>query len=430
MQVIYPKACGVDVHKSFIVAVICDSTSVKPQYLRKRFSTFPNALINFRNWLLANDCQNVCMESTGKYYVPVYNALEGHISNVVVANPKWVRCIKGEKDDNKDAKWIADLFKLGIVRASFIPCKDIRILRELTRYLYKLTNMRTSEKNRFTNALTVGNCKLDLVFSDIFGKTSSAIINTILSQNEYNDADILKNVDWRCKSSNEDILNSISGISWEDSQKQRMNVIQEHIDYLDKSIKTVREIIDSIIAPYESVINLLCSIPGIKRNAAITIISEIGTDISQFSSHYRLASWAGLAPGCNESAGKKKSVKISRAGVYLKPALVEVAHCAVTDKSNPYYANKFNVIAKRRGKKRAYIAIARKILVAIYHMLSTGELFNPTDLSKVETSDKDKIKFTKNNFIQSTKQLISLGLTIDELQILIQSKISESTPVI
>ena len=430
MQVIYPKACGVDVHKSFIVAVICDSTSVKPQYLRKRFSTFPNALIDFRNWLLANDCQNVCMESTGKYYVPVYNALEDHISNVVVANPKWVRCIKGEKDDNKDAKWIADLFKLGIVRGSFIPNKDIRILRELTRYLYKLTNMRTSEKNRFTNALTVGNCKLDLVFSDIFGKTSSAIINTILSQNEYNDEDILKNIHKGCKSSHEDILNSISGISWGDSQKRRMNIIQEHIDYLDKSIKTVREIIDSITAPYESAINLLCSIPGIKRNSAIIIISEIGTDMSHFSSHYRLASWAGLAPGCNESAGKKKSVKISRAGVYLKPALVEVAHCAVTDKSNPYYANKFNVIAKRRGKKRAYIAIARKILVAIYHMLSTGELFNPTDLSKVETSDKDKIKFTKNNFMQSTKQLISLGLTIDELQILIQSKISEFTPVI
>ena len=430
MEVIYPKACGVDVHKSFIVAVICDSTSVKPQYLRKRFSTFNNSLIEFRNWLLANDCQNVCMESTGKYYVPVYNALEGHISNVVVANPKWVRCIKGEKDDNKDAKWIADLFKLGIVRGSFIPNKDIRILRELTRYLYKLTNMRTSEKNRFTNALTVGNCKLDMVFSDIFGKTSSAIIDTILSQNEFNDEDILKNIDKRCKSSNEDILNSVNGISWEVSQKQRMNVIQEHIDYLDKSIKTVGEIIDSIITPYESAINLLCSIPGIKRNSAITIISEIGTDMSQFSSHYRLASWAGLAPGCNESAGKKKSVKISRAGVYLKPALVEVVHCAVKDKDNPYYANKFNVISKRRGKKRAYIAIARKILVAIYHMLSTGEFFNPTDLSKVETSDKDKIKFTKNNFMQSTKQLISLGLTIDELQILIQSKISEFTPVI
>ena len=141
MQVIYPIVCGVDVHKTFIVAVICDSTSIEPKYIRKRFSTFKNSLIDFRDWLLQHDCQNVCMESTGKYYIPVYNALEGHISNVVVANPKWVRAVKGEKDDNKDAKWIADLFKLGMARSSFIPGKDIRILRELTRYLYKVVGM-------------------------------------------------------------------------------------------------------------------------------------------------------------------------------------------------------------------------------------------------------------------------------------------------
>ncbi len=429
MEVIYKKACGIDVHKSFIVAVICDSTSIEPKYLRKRFSTFYNSLIDFRNWLLENDCQNVCMESTGKYYIPVYNALEGHISNVVVANPKWVKCIKGEKDDNKDAKWIADLFKLGIVRHSFIPTKDIRVLRELTRYLYKLTNMRSSEKNRFTNALTVGNCKLDMVFSDIFGKSSSAIINTILSQNEFDDKTILDNVDGRCKSSHEDILNAVNGISFVDSQKQRMRVIQEHIDYLNQSITEIRKIIDVLVKPYENYINFLCTIPGIDRKSAITIISEIGTDMSQFSSHYRLASWAGLAPGCNESAGKKKSVKISRAGVYLKPALVEVAHAAVIDKNSSYYANKYNVLSKRRGKKRAIIAIARKILVAIYHMLSTGEVFNPSDLASVETSDKDRVKYTKNNFLQSTKQLFSLGLTQDEIIQLVSLQSSNLTPI-
>ena len=185
MKVIYDKACGVDVHKSFIVAVICDSTSTEPKYLRKRFSTFNNSLIQFRNWLIENNCMNVCMESTGKYYIPVYNALEGFISNVVVANPKWVAVIKGEKDDNKDAKWIADLFKLGIVRSSFIPPKDIRVLREFTRYLYKLTCNKSSEKNRFTNALTVGNCKLDMVFTDIFGKSSMSIIDIILNNDNF-----------------------------------------------------------------------------------------------------------------------------------------------------------------------------------------------------------------------------------------------------
>lgn len=239
--------------------------------------------------------------------------------------------------------------------------------------------MRTSEKNIFINDLTVGNCKLDMVFSDIWGKSSSAIINTILSQNEYNDEDILKNIDKHCKLSNEDILNTINGISWKDAQKQRMNVIQEHIDYLDKSIKTIREIINTIITPYESAINALCSIHEIKLNSAITIILEIGTDMSQFSSHYRLASWAGLTPGCNEFAGKKKSVKISRAGVYLKPALVEVAHCAVKDKLNNYYAEKFNVISKRRGKKRAYIAIARKILVALKDKIKIMIVSNGVD---------------------------------------------------
>ena len=415
MKVIYPKACGVDVHKSFIVAVICDSTSIIPKYFRKRFSTFNNDLIRFKDWLLENDCQNVCMESTGKYYVPVYNALENHISNVVVANPKWVKAIKGEKDDNKDAKWIADLFKLGIVRSSFIPSKDFRILREYTRYLYKLTCNRTSEKNRFTNALTVGNCKLDMVFSDIFGKSSQSIIQTILDNNSFSDDDIINSLHKNCKSSREDILSAISGISFTSEQKLRIKLIKDHIDYLTNEINNLRDIINNLIAPYENYINLLMTIPGIDRNSAITILSEIGDDMSQFFSHYKLTSWAGLTPGCNESAGKKKSVKISRAGVYLKPCLVEVAHCAVKDKSNSYYANKFNKISKRRGKKRATIAIARKILVAIYHMLSTGEVWNPADLASNETSDKDRLKYTKNNFNQSLKQLISLGLTSDDL---------------
>ena len=415
MEVIYPKACGVDVHKTFIVAVICDSTNQIPKYYKKRFSTFNNDLVKFRNWLIDNDCQNVCMESTGKYYIPVYNALEAFIPNVVVANPKWVAVIKGEKDDNKDAKWIADLFKLGIVRSSFIPPKDFRILREYTRYLYKLTCNRTSEKNRFTNALTVGNCKLDLVFSDIFGKSSQAIVDTILDNDSFSDEDIINCLRKNCKSSREDILSAISGISFTYEQKLRIKLVKDHIGYLTNEINNLRDIINKIIAPYEEYINLLMTIPGIDRNSAITILSEIGIDMSQFSSHYKLTSWTGLAPGCNESAGKKKSVKISRAGVYLKPCLVEVAHCAVKDKTNTYYANKFNKISKRRGKKRAYIAIARKILVAIYHMLLTGEVWNPRDLANNETSDKDRLKYTKNNFKQSLKQLLSLGLTSDEL---------------
>ena len=420
MEIVYPRVCGVDVHKSFIVAVICISESVKPRYLKKRFSTFHNSLVQFRSWLLDNDCQNVCMESTGKYYIPVYNVLEGFISNIVVANPKWVRAVKGEKDDDKDAKWIADLFKLGIVKGSFIPSKDIRILRELTRYKFKLTNIRSSEKNRYQNALTVGNCKLDMVFTDVFGKSSSNIANLILSDKEYTEEDILSKVHKSCKASNEDIINAVSGIDLTPVQKARIHVIQKHMDQVNENINEINKLIDIMAKPFEDDINFLCQIPGVKRDSAIVILSEIGNDMEQFKTARRITSWAGLAPTNNQSAGKKKSVKISRAGVYLKPCLVEVAHAAIKDKEHPYYANKFNKISKRRGKKRAYIAIARKILIAIYHMLLTGEVWNPRDLSDIETPVEQREKYLKNNLKSDIKQLLSIGLTVDDLNNFIQ----------
>ena len=426
MEIIYPKACGVDVHKNFIVAVICISDSVKPRYIRKRFSTFNNQLIKFREWLIENDCSNVCMESTGKYYIPVYNALEGHISNVVDANPKWVKAIKGEKDDNKDAKWIADLFKFGIVRSSYIPELDIRILREFTRYQYKLINIRSSEKNRFQNALTVGNCKLDMVFTDVFGKSASSIVDLILSDNDFSDKDILSNVHRGCKASDEDILSAVNGTVLNSHQKARINIVKAHMEYVDSLIARLQDHIDVMVQNFENYIQLLCTIPGVDRKSAITIISEIGVNMSQWSSHRKLASWAGLAPGCNESAGKKKSVKISRAGVYLKPCLVQVAHAAVKDKNCSYYADKYNKLSKRRGKKRSIIAIARKILVAIYQILKTGEVFNPSDMADIETTQKQRIAYIKNNLKNAYNQLSRTGLTQEEIIEMLSTKSTDS----
>ena len=398
MKIIYPRVCGIDVHKKFIVAVICISESVEPVYLKKRFSTFHNDLIRFRDWLIQNDCQNVCMESTGKYYIPVYNILESHISNIVVANPKWVRAVKGEKDDDKDAKWIADLFKLGIVKSSFIPQKDFRILRELTRYKYKL----------------------DMVFTDVFGKSASNIIDLILSDNPYTDEDILSKVHKNCKASPDMILNSINGTDLTPVQKSRIELVNNHIKQLSSNIQRLDKLIDLMIEPYEDYISFLCQIPGVSRYSAIPILSEIGVDMNQFTSSRRITSWAGLTPSSNQSAGKKKSVRISRAGVYLKPCLVEVAHATVKDTNHPYYANKFNKISKRRGKKRAYIAIARKILVAAYHMLLTGEIWNPADLAEVETPVEQRIKYVKNNLKSDIKQLLDIGLTVEELTLMIQ----------
>ncbi len=169
MKVVYQTCCGVDVHKSFLVATIIKTTSgVQPSYQKKRFSTFNNSILEFKKWLLDNSCRDICMESTGKYWIPVFNLLEDEI-NVTIANPKWVKAVKGNKDDTKDSKWIGDLFRLGLVPGSYIPCKESRILREFTRYRYKLTSCRSSEKNRFQNALTVCNVALDSVVSDIFG---------------------------------------------------------------------------------------------------------------------------------------------------------------------------------------------------------------------------------------------------------------------
>ena len=355
------------------------------------------------------------MESTGKYYIPVYNALEGYISNVVVANPKWVKTIKGKKDDNKDAKWIADLFKFGIAKSSYIPEKDIHILREFTRYQYKLVNMRFSEKNRFQNALTTGNCKLDLVFTDVFGKSVSSVVDTILSNDSYTSKDILSKVHSRCKASDEDILNAVDGTQLNHFQKVRIQIVQKHMEYLDSLLNEIQQYIDLMVANYDDYIQPLCTISGINRKSAITIISEVGTDMSQWSFHRKLAVWAGLAPECNQSAGKKKSVKISKAGVYLKPCLVQVAHTAVKDKECNYYATKYNKISKRRGKKRAIVAIVRKILITVYHLLKTGEVFNPTDMADVETTQKQRIKYITNNLRNAFNQLSRTGLSEAEI---------------
>ena len=216
-----------------------------------------------------------------KYYIPVYNASEGYIPNVVVANPKWGKAIKGEKDDNKDAKWIADLFKFGIVRSSYIPEKDIRILREFTRYQFKLINIRSSEKNRFQNALTTGNCKLDLVFTDVFGKSASAIVNTILSDEPYTSEDILSKIHGRCIASTEGILSAVESTDLNHFQKERIKIVQKHMEYVDSLLDKVQHHIDLMVSAYEDDIQLLRTIPGVSRKSTIIIISELGIYVSQ-----------------------------------------------------------------------------------------------------------------------------------------------------
>ena len=419
-QIVYSRACGIDVHKNFIVCTACipDSKPDQWKFITRRFSTFYKKLEECADWLLKLDCQNVCMESTGQYYIPVHDVLEKKLSNVQVVNPKWVKAVKGNKDDKKDSKWICQLFRFGMTKSSFIPGEDIRTLRGEMRYHYKIIGMRTSEMNRYQNALTVGGFKVDAVFSDVFGKSAQAIISLVLSGKEYTDEDILSLVHKNCKASPEDILEAVNGVRMNDFQKQKIRMIKDHLDYLTDEIADINKQVDDLVKKIpgmETAIEHACMIPGIDRSLAVVIMSEIGIDMSPWPNQYNLVSWAGLAPGDNQSAGKKKSVKISRAGVYLKPALVEAAHAAVMDKKHPYYAIKFRTIQKRRGKKKAVIAIARKLLIAIYHMLLTGEVWNPTDLADVETPTNKRRKYIKKNISNSFSQLENAGMSPEEI---------------
>jgi transposase len=409
MKVVYSTCCGVDVHKTFLVATLITTEGITPHYLKKRFSTFNKSILQFKQWLIENNCFDICMESTGKYWVPIYNLLEDKI-RITVANPKWVKAIKGNKDDVKDSKWIGDLFRLGIVPGSYIPEKRIRILREHTRYRYKLVSCKSSEKNRFQNTFTVCNVALDAVVSDMFGKSASSITDYLISTNSFDPEYCSSLLKGSLKDKVDTVIESIEGYQMTREQKDRMLMVRSHLEFVQRSIEKLDEKLDKMVAPFQSAINLLCTIPGVDRVSAISIISEIGTDMSQFSSSKRLCCWAGLTPGNNESAGKKKSVRITRAGVYLKPALVQVAHASVKSNKSPYYKNKYNTICKRRGKKRAIIAVARMILTAVYNMFVTGEEWNPSDLFKIDMPQEMLEKQKQKAIKQAANLLISQGL--------------------
>ena len=412
MKVVYPICCGVDVHKSFLVATIIKTEGITPHYSKKRFSTFNNSILQFKQWLNENNCYDVCMESTGKYWYPIYNLLEDTI-HLTIATPKWVKAVKGNKDDTKDSKWIGDLFRLGLVPGSYIPPKPIRILREYTRYRFKLVSCKSSEKNRFQNAFTVCNVALDSVVSDMFGKSAASITDYLIKTDSFDPEYCSSLLQKSLKKKSEAVNESIVGYEITPEQKYRMIMVRSHLDYIENSIQKLDEKMDELVKPYENAVSLLCTIPGIDHSSAITIISEIGTDMVQFSSSKRLCCWAGLTPGNNESAGKKKSVRITRAGVYLKPALVQVAHAAVKSVMSPYYKAKYERISKRRGKKRAIIAIARMILTAIYHMFTTGEVWNPCDIFKIDMPQQLQEKQKEKAIKQAMKLLITEGIIQD-----------------
>lgn len=414
MRIVRPICCGADIHKDLIVATIAATIQDGiTEYIQSSFSSQNFDLVRLKAWLIEHHCFEIAMESTGKYWIPVFNVLEGEIK-VFVVHPKYTKAIKGKKTDKKDSKWIADLFKHDLLKFSFIPPKEIRELRELSRYRIKLIAMRSSERNRYQNSMTISNIGLASILSDPFGKSSRAVMKEVIRSSSVTEEKISKLLERNAKKKVKEVLQSLVGSHIESDQRLKMNIASQHMDQIDSHVRRLETEMAIRCIPYATLINLLLDIPGISYLSAMTIIAEIGTDMSVFETSKQLSCWAGLAPANNESANKKKSVRISKAGSYLKPLLVQCALAAINSKSNPYYRIKYNRIKKRRGHKKAIIAIARMILVNIYHILSTGEVYSPCDMEQIINPKPVKKVMTIQNaieFLQSqgfdTSKLIS-----------------------
>ena len=411
LKIVNRNCAGIDVHKKVIVVTIAKTNEHDiTDYQTKSFNTFTEDLIKCRDWLVSNGTLDVCMESTGKYWIPVFNVLEEKCK-CIITHPKYVRTIQGKKTDKKDSIWIADMFKHGLVEPSFMPPADIRQLRDLVRYRNKLVNIRSGEKNRFQNSLTMSNVQIANVVTDVFGKTSQSILKLMLSNPNLTLDDITPLLRKNLKSSPEEILKSING-NFDESQSSKMNIVLKHYDSINECINELEEQILKLAHKYSTEINLLLTVPGIKEISAIFIIAEIGTNMNTFIDDKHLCSWAGLTPRCNESAKKKKSVRITKAGIYIKPLLVQCALCAIKDKSCPYIKARYESLKRRRGHKKAIIAIARLLLTSIYHILLTGEVFDYKRFENLMDKNSKSHKNIQNTPEEMISYLTNLGYNI------------------
>lgn len=356
LKIVYPICCGMDVHKSFVVACIAATNGHGvTTYKSKRFSTFTGDLRRCAAWLIENNCKDVCMESTGKYWISIYNILEP-TCRIVLAHPKYVKAIRGKKTDKRDAKWIADIFKHDLVAGSFIPPADIRQLRDLVRYRWKLTNFTTGEKNRAQNCLTVSNIKLDDVFSDVFDKAASAITTRILENPTEKITDVSGFRTKGMKATNEQVLAAVGGEMCAE-QAEKLRIIRSHMNSLELCKLNLESLILATSEKYLSQLNLIITAPGIQSFAAIGILSEIGVDMSVFPTSKHLCSWAGLTPQNNESAGKKKTTRISRAGAYIKPLLVQCALNAIRAKQFPEVRNRYLALKNAEATRKRLLPL-------------------------------------------------------------------------
>jgi len=366
MDVIHERCCGLDVHKRTVVACIrIQKAEGGADIDIKTFSTMSFDLLILRDWLTASRVTDVAMESTGVFWKPVYNLLEDQFQ-ILLVNAHHIKALPGRKTDVKDCEWIADLLAHGLVKGSFIPPEPIRDLRDLTRYRKSLIDERIREVNRLHKLLESANIKLGSVATNVMGISGRDMFQALLGGEA--DPEILAELArGRLRKKIPALKKALEG-RFRPHHRFMLESILAHIDFLDESIATVSQEVVSRLDPFAQTIRLLCTIPGVEVRTAQVILSEIGMDMTRFPSANHLASWAGLCPGNNESAGKRKTGKTRKGDQWLRRALVEVAWAASRTKET-YLSSQYHRLVARRGKKKAIVAVAHSILVSIYYIL-------------------------------------------------------------
>ena len=420
------KVCGaIDIHKKILVTCVCitDAATFLPSYYV--FKCYPNHkhLLKMEKWMRDLGVEHVCMESTGKYSLPIYRHLEKNGFLPVITNPKYVAQVKGQKTDERDAIHMANLFRMGLVTPSIIPSEELQDIRDLSRFRKKLVEDRTREKNRFQNALETSGIRIGNVLDDVFGKTGMAIARYLIftPEDQVKDEEILKRIDPRCKTGKEDILESVKGYVISPAKRKLMKTILATIDDLNRHIGEIDEALYEATANYrEDIINIM-TVPGIARDSAISILAEVGNDMSLWNGPDQFISWCGLCPANNESAKKKKSTKIGKGGYYLKPILVQCALNAIKSKDGRYYQDKYARISRRRGKKKALIAICRMMMRAIYFILRDKTCWCPKDIDSSRRSDpSDSVATPEKELEDACEVLRRNGVSEETLNAIIE----------
>jgi len=372
MEALLERCAGLDVHQASVVCcVLIGAPGRRPQKLLRSFGTTTRELQALRAWLAEHDVTHVGMESTGVYWKPVYAVLEGHF-DLIVGNAHHIKNVPGRKTDVKDAEWIAQLVRHGLITKSFVPPPAIRDLRELVRCRRTLIETRTAMRNRVLKLLEGANIKLSGVASDVFGVSGLAMLEA-LAAGSTSASEMARLARGRMRRKHAALEAALEG-HMREHQRFLLAMQLRQLGAVERDLEALDARIDAQLEPFRARHQLLLQIPGVDRVTAAAILAEIGTDMGVFATARRLAAWAGLAPGNYESAGKPKGAAVRRGNVFLKSALFAAASAAVRTKGS-YYRDKYNRLRARRGPVRALMAVAHKLLIAAYHMLATGETF-------------------------------------------------------